>query len=260
MAKRSTTKEFIEKSIKIFGDTYDYSKVNYLNNHTKVCIICSKHGEFWQKPNTHLSGHGCPICRYDRVYEKCAKTTGQFIEESRIIHGDKYDYSKSAYINKDTHLTIICPEHGEFIQTPHMHLQGHGCPFCRTSHIETELNNFLKSKNINFVYQYRNKELFGKQSLDFFLPQYNAAIECQSEIHYASNFFKSKGVENAKKMLKYRKSLDKKKRDICRQNNIQLIYFMDKKFIKYEKSGIPKFYDKSDIINYIVSLNCKKNL
>ena len=54
--------DFIEKAKKVHIDKYDYSKVEYINSQTKVCIICPKHGEFWQKPNGHLQGRGCPIC------------------------------------------------------------------------------------------------------------------------------------------------------------------------------------------------------
>ena len=52
--------DFIKKSREVHGDKYDYSKVEYVKNHTKVCIICPKHGEFWQVPNSHLNGNGCP--------------------------------------------------------------------------------------------------------------------------------------------------------------------------------------------------------
>ena len=58
-----STDVFIKKAIAIHGDKYDYSKVNYINAFTKVCIICPEHGEFWQKPNSHLSKQGCPKCR-----------------------------------------------------------------------------------------------------------------------------------------------------------------------------------------------------
>ena len=46
--------DFIEKAKKIHGNKYDYSRVEYINNKTKVCIICPEHGEFWQRPNDHL--------------------------------------------------------------------------------------------------------------------------------------------------------------------------------------------------------------
>ena len=62
MSKKSTTGEFISKSKLIHGDKYDYSKVEYVNNHSKVCIICPGHGEFWQTPANHLKNRGCPIC------------------------------------------------------------------------------------------------------------------------------------------------------------------------------------------------------
>lgn len=117
---------FVDKARAVHSDKYDYSKVEYVNSKTKVCIICPEHGEFWQTPSHHLSGKGCPRCA-----GVVKKTTPQFIEEARKAHGDKYDYSKSAYVNKDTKLTIICPEHGEFSMTPRNHLKGEGCPQCR---------------------------------------------------------------------------------------------------------------------------------
>ena len=130
MRKRLTTEEFVERAKKIHGDKYDYSKVEYINNSTEVCIICSKHGEFWQKPEKHLRGHGCA---------KCCKTgiksnTNDFIEKAKIVHGDKYDYSKVEYVNNHTKVCIICPIHGEFWQTPNSHLNGNGCFDC--SYIE----------------------------------------------------------------------------------------------------------------------------
>ena len=51
---RITTNDFIKKAIEVHGDKYDYSKVEYINNSTKVCIICPIHGDFWQRPRNHL--------------------------------------------------------------------------------------------------------------------------------------------------------------------------------------------------------------
>lgn len=61
--RKLTTAEFISKARLVHGDKYDYSKVNYVKSTTKVCIICPKHGEFWQRPNDHLSGRGCMNCK-----------------------------------------------------------------------------------------------------------------------------------------------------------------------------------------------------
>lgn len=66
--RKSTTQEFIEKAKKIHGNKYDYGKVNYVNNKTKVCIICPEHGEFWQTPRAHIcKQHGCPKCNESRL-------------------------------------------------------------------------------------------------------------------------------------------------------------------------------------------------
>ena len=69
--KKSTTEKFIEEAKKIHGDKYDYSKVEYINNHTPVCIICPKHGEFWQMPTNHLlSKSNCPLCNESKLEEE----------------------------------------------------------------------------------------------------------------------------------------------------------------------------------------------
>ena len=123
-----TTEQFIEEAKKIHGDKYDYSKVNYIDAHTKVCIICPKHGEFWQDACKHVTHKksGCPKCAKERQ----RLTTDEFIKRSKLVHGDKYDYSKVEYIDSITKVCIICPEHGEFWQTPNKHLLGRGCPKC----------------------------------------------------------------------------------------------------------------------------------
>ena len=60
---KSTKIDFIKKSIEIHGDKYDYSYVEYEKALSKVKISCREHGEFEQRPNSHLMGKGCPICK-----------------------------------------------------------------------------------------------------------------------------------------------------------------------------------------------------
>ena len=57
-------------------------------------------------------------------------TTADFIRRAREVHGDRYDYSKVLYRAAIKKVTIICPEHGEFEQTPANHCTGHGCREC----------------------------------------------------------------------------------------------------------------------------------
>jgi len=77
-------------------------------------------------------------------------TTDIFIIRAKNTHGEKYDYSKSVYTGKENKLIIICPDHGEFLQTPSNHTRGSGCRKCskklawekRTDRITTEI--FIK--------------------------------------------------------------------------------------------------------------------
>ena len=125
-----TTKEFILKAKAIHGDKYDYSKVEYVNSKTKVCIICPKHGEFLQRPDIHLQGKGCYECGQERRALFHTKSLDQFLQEAKAVHGDKYDYSKVKYVDRQTKVVIVCPKHGEFTQTPTSHIRDAGCPKC----------------------------------------------------------------------------------------------------------------------------------
>lgn len=122
MPKRKTTEEFIADAIKVHGDEYDYSKVNYVNNNTKVEIICKEHGSFWVLPRIHLMGCKCGKCKgvsSDREY---------FIQKAKEAHGDKYNYDKVVYEKANKKVCITCNRCGkDFWQTPNSHLGGHGC-------------------------------------------------------------------------------------------------------------------------------------
>ena len=126
-----TTEKIIEKFKSIHGDKYDYSKVDFVKTTTKVCIICPEHGEFWQEPHAHLKGQGCPKCGVNKRSKSKTTTNENFIKKAKEIHGDKYDYSKTNYINNKTKIVIICPIHGEIEITPNAHIsEKRGCPKC----------------------------------------------------------------------------------------------------------------------------------
>jgi hypothetical protein len=130
---RLTTADFIERARAKHGDLYDYSLVEYVDNSTKVKIICETHGEFLQSPAKHMSGQGCCKCG-DRTRGLNRKvTTEDFIERARQKHGDRYDYSSVRYIDAGTEVEIICRDHGSFWQVPYVHLPGAGCRKCSTA-------------------------------------------------------------------------------------------------------------------------------
>jgi hypothetical protein len=139
-----TAHSFIEKAKIIHGNKYDYSKVEYVNNETKIKIICPIHGEFIQRPGNHLQGMECIKCGIKKTVEKRSKTTDKFIEESKKIHGDRYDYSKVKYVNSKKKVYIICKVHGEFEQIAGSHLSGYGCKKC--ADIQDGLNKRLSNK------------------------------------------------------------------------------------------------------------------
>ena len=242
-------KYFKEKSKIIHGEKYDYSKVKYNDTNTKVCIICPEHGEFWQTPHSHLSGNGCKKCSENFLDKDF------FIKKSINIHGNKYDYSKVKYKNNKSRVIITCPEHGDFLQVPNSHLSGRGCPKCKQSHLERDIENILREKQVNNIPQYRNQEIFGKQSLDFYLPDYNIGIECQGEQHFKDNFYKNKGNVDSKEVLKYVQDLDEKKKKLCKENNIHLIYYVPKIFVKYMEDDDIYFSDVNELIEYIKNYN-----
>ena len=219
---KTKTEIFIEKAKKLHGDKCDYSKVNYVNSRTKVTIICSKHGEFLQTPNHHLKGTGCPKCGIINGRNKCRCTLEEFIEKAKKVHGDKYNYSKVNYVNTYTKVTITCPKHGEFLQSPKSHLKGRGCPMCNSSHMEIDIRKLLINNNIDFKEQWNWEWLKykNKQYVDFYLPDYNIAIECQGEQHFkALTHF---GGEDNFKITQER---DENKLKLCMEHGINILYY-----------------------------------
>ena len=127
--KQLNTAEVVEQFKKKHEERYDYGRVDYKDAHTKVIIICKKHGEFSQTPNDHKQGKGCPSCSGTKQLN-----TAEVVEQFKKKHEERYDYGRVDYKNSQTKVIIICKEHGEFSQTPKDHKQGKGCPKC-ASHI-----------------------------------------------------------------------------------------------------------------------------
>ena len=130
--------KFIEKSKNRHGDKYDYSKVEYINSTTKVCIICKEHGEFWQTPQGHVRGQGCPKCANIKRGNTFRYDGDTFIKRATILHDGKYIYDKDSYVNAMTKVPILCLKHGTFWMTPMNHLLGQGCPKCNGRGLNTE--------------------------------------------------------------------------------------------------------------------------
>ena len=139
--RRPMTKdEFIKQSKEVHGDKYRYDNIKYIDGKTKVNITCPIHGDFPQRPNSHLSGRGCDKC----ARESRKSNTEEFTKDAQSMKAHqnddgtpKYTYDNVVYIASDKKVNITCPIHsplhGDFPQTPRSHLQGVGCPWCKES-------------------------------------------------------------------------------------------------------------------------------
>ena len=223
---KPTTEEFINQCNLIHNNKYDYSKVDYVNNQKKICIICSTHGNFNARASHHLNGTGCPKCQ--GLY----KTNEEFINECKLIHGDIYNYSLIEYIKSSVKVKIICKKHGEFLQTASKHLSGQGCNKCRESKGERTIRTFLEENKINFETQKKFDSCKDIRVLkfDFYLLDYNMCIEFDGEQHFRLSHHYN---DDSEKLIDRQKK-DNIKTQYCINNNIGLIR------IKYDENIIEK--------------------
>ena len=221
--------DFEGKARLIHGDKYDYSKVQYVTAHDKVCIVCPEHGEFWQTPNGHLNGYNCPKC----VQRTWPLTTSEFIERAKSCHGDKYDYSQTKYVNLNTNVTVSCKKHGPFEINPRYHLVGGICTTCIALKMESNQEHDVRLSLERHSIRYDREKQFkwlrrGRvMPLDFYLPDYNIAIECQGLQHFKSHPFFG-GMDGLKDIME-RDSLKKK---LCDEHGVRILYYSNLK-IRY---------------------------
>lgn len=290
MAYKQTREQFIQKANIVHKNKYDYSKVEYINNSTKVCVICPVHGEFWQSPNKHLQGRGCPKCgqlngnkkksftqeefenkaniihNFKYIYSndyindstkikitcpihgdffqtpyhhlrgqgcpKCAieknsnrqkMSQEEFVLKANAIHNGKYDYNKSKYLTYKKNLLIICPEHGEFWQSPDSHLHGHGCPKCgnQISNGEEEILHYLESIS-NAEIKTRDKSVLNGKELDIYIPEKKVAIEYDGLIWHSEKFGKDKNYH-------LNKTIE------CEKQGIRLVHIFEDEWLEHKE-------------------------
>ena len=169
---RNTTDDFVQKSIKIHGDKYDYSKSRYTHSRGKVIIVCKKHGEFTQEAGIHLRGSNCPRCA-----GTVTRDSTEFINLAKSVHGNKYIYEKVQYQTSGTKVIIVCKKHGDFEQNPTQHLSGRGCPMCGIESV----SNFKRMSQNDFIHRANN---IHQNKYDYDKVQYvsclnNVVITCK---------------------------------------------------------------------------------
>lgn len=248
-----TNEIFIQKAKEKFGEKFDFSKTNYINSQTKVCITCPKHGDIFVLPYVFLqSKYGCPECSGLKKWN-----TEEFIKKANEVHGDKYDYSKTKYINKRTDVIITCPIHGDFSQNPHNHIfQKQGCPECGKKYAKEwrkgGYEDFIEESKKRFgdIYEFPNIEteyenshskitikckkcgnIFIKIACDHLTSPHGGCMKCYGN--------KSNGEE---KLGQFIENLIGEKNILFRQRNIvpgfEIDIYIPNKKIGFEYNGI----------------------
>jgi hypothetical protein len=242
MPKKKTQEEFVDElkrthpNLKVLG--------KYLGDKEYVDVYCTIHNyKFSTKPNWLHHGSNCQKCYDERRGLTLKKSVKALIDEMNEKHNGryKYPYIDREYKNNKSIITIVCPKHGEFPQTINHHLRGQGCAKCNESHLESFVEEFLIRNNIDYISQYRDYNILGYKSLDFYLPKYNVAIECQGIQH-----FKSVEYFGGNKLLNETIERDISKYKSLKENRINLIYVTNKKNEHFLRDNrFNKIYDKN---------------
>jgi len=160
---------------------FDYSKINYINETTKVEIICKIHGSFFVTPYLFRQGVNCKFCKQ----RNWTYTINEFIECANKKHKNKYDYSLITDIKSIKHKQkIICPIHGIFEQSLFNHLQGQGCPYCNHKSKPWEEND-VKNKIIEIY-----GDVFTFEKFKYINRNCNFILTCKKHGDFETNFTK----------------------------------------------------------------------
>jgi len=182
---RKRVSEHIEDFKKVHLDKYDYSLINeknYKSTDIKVPIICKRCNEvFYQKPNAHKRGNGCPKCKI----KKTRKSVSEHIEDFKKVHLDKYDYSlinEKNYKSTVYKLPIICKRCNEvFYQKPNAHKMGHGCKKCSILNQKKSksyyIKKFLKIHGDKYNYNLFKNYSFARDKIKIICNNCNCVFE-----------------------------------------------------------------------------------
>lgn len=251
-SKALTNNEIIERFKRIHkGENLDYSKVNYINMHTKVKIIDhdinedtgKEYGEYWQEPIVHLKGCGHPLKgNRKRILSQYSNTT-EFINKAKKIHLDKdYDYSYVNYVNNRTKVEIVCNKkcrngkdiHGSFFITPDNFLQGKGCPKCgnHLSYAEDELIEFLSK---HFKVEKNNRKILNGKEIDIYIYEKRFGIEYNGLKWHTEKYGKKDKYYHLDKTIE------------CNKREINLVHIFEDEYLFKKNIVLNKLKDMLEI-------------
>lgn len=233
LSKLFTQEKFEQLAKEKHNNKYSYKKTIYKDSLTKVIITCPEHGDFEQIPDYHIQGSGCSKCKSDKIRDMNISNKNEFIEKAMLIHGDRYNYDKTCYVNSKTKICITCSKHGDFWQIPNAHLCKQGCPICNASKGELIIESILKKHEINYIAQFRIPEVTSVLRYDFYLPDHNLLIEFHGRQHYEYiPYFHSNDEDNF---------LKQKTRDILKKDHAHRFKY---RFLEFNYKHL-KFMDET---------------
>lgn len=228
---RLSKEEFIERSIKLHGNSFTFDKLEYLGMKVKSTMTCNKHGDFISTPDAHLRPHKGGACH------KCVSTIRSDAQRDTIeeiknkikeIYSNRYECEINEYVDSRSKIKVYCTNCSSYFNIRLGHLLAyHGCKCTKTSKGELLIENYLLKNNITYE---REKTFMGcvYNSLlrfDFYLPDTNTVIEYDGIQHFMpTSFKKSRNIDN-NDIIRYEEQVikDKIKNTYCMVNNIKLI-------------------------------------
>lgn len=212
---------FVERGNRVHSNKYDYSEVEYINQRTKVKIICPIHGVFLQTPKNHMNGQGCPLCgaEYARNYRKNGYE--DFVRESNKRFNGEYAFPniEDEYENSHSKVTVIhlnCGTQFTKIACDHITSPLGGCPHCynNISKPETEIFDFVKSIiETDDIITANDRTVLENNEIDIFIKNKNIGIELNG-LYWHSELYKDKNYH-------------KNKLEKCLQKDIRLMQFFE---------------------------------
>lgn len=191
---RLSLAEAEEKAREVHGDKYQYVSLNHAtNSKATITAVCSQHGEFTSILTNHLGGAGCPPCGFASRGEKLQHRLETFIPEAEKVHGvGTYTYLKLEAEGGKTHITYVCPKHGEHTQVSSGHLRGAGCPSCKTAKVSVpnlQMKEYLDSLEVQVDIEYRFLE--SRKFFDLALHSAKVVVEYNGNYWHSSEWIPS---------------------------------------------------------------------
>jgi hypothetical protein len=213
---RLTQKKVLARFRETHGNRYDYTFVRYQGQQSPVQIECSRHGSFWQKPEFHWGGAGCPACYHEDVRGASQRLSQeQFLFRASRAQPNHIDLSQAHYVNSQSPVLASCTKHETAFQaSPRALMAGENpCPRCNhmKSAPEQQIADFLSK--LTTVVQ-RDRTIIAPKELDIYLPEHNLAVE------FCGMYWHSHGDKEDEKKNKHRHA---EKYRLCAERGIRLL-------------------------------------